>query len=569
MASLGTVTSLGVGSGFELQKMLEEFRAIDEIPITGMKDEITAIKERLTKYDEIKAKLLEIKAHALTLSLESNFIERNVAVSDEEIVSATAIQGSTLTSTTLEVTRLASRSSWQTAGVATADTSVYIPTVQNSTQGFDDPDQAAAVTENGLLILTYGSGETQKTIGVGLTAGMTLDQMAAAVNTDSENSDGAGGTLLTAATFQGEDGQYYLRLAATAAGSSEANRVGIAESPEEFSFEAPKVAFSIQVGSADPVIIEVAADTTFNELAAQINEDGNNPGVTAGVINDGTGATPYRLVITAGATGEDSRIQISGIQMTEVQGAEGASLNAEISLDGILYQRQSNSGLTDIIQGLTLELKKEGEVSISVSANQETIRTEIIGLVTSYNELVQDIKASSAYDKEEEKWGVLAAAYSIKGLPNQLNGLIGAVTGSVGSVNSLYDLGMGINRDGTISIDEEVLDSALAAHPDDVADFFLSDPETGKTGLADLLNEHLRSLTGNLGLIGQEKTYAEESIDRLEKDIEATTARLDERYDVLARQFVELDRYAASMKNLGDYLTSAFNSMQSSGNNNP
>ncbi len=566
MASLGTITSLGVGSGFDLQKMLEDFRTIDEVPVTTMKNKISSIKERLTKFDEIKAKLLEIKSHALNLSLESNYIERNVTVSDETIASATAGQGASQTSTSLEVMRLATRSSWQTAGVASADTSVYIPTVQNSTVGFDDTDHSAAVTEDGLLVLRYGSGDTQKTIGVSLTAGMTLDQMVSAINGDSENSNGAESTYVTASTFQGEDGSYYLQIASTAPGGTEANRVGILDSPENFSFEAPKVAFSITVGSADPTIIEVAADTTFNGLAQQINDATDNPGVTASVINDGSGTTPYRLVITAAATGEDHRIQISGIQMTEVQGAEGASLNAEISIDGILYQRQANSGLTDIIQGVTLEIKKEGKTSISVSANPENIRTKIIGLVGTYNELVQDIRTSSAYDEEEEQWGVLASAYSIKNLPNDLNGIVGAVTGAFGSVKSLYDLGMEINRDGSISLDEEKLDNALSTQAEDVAHFFLSDADTGRTGFADMLNERLRSITGNLGLISLEKSYGEEEITRLETNIESSTARLDKKYDLLARQFVELDKYTGSIKSLSEYLTNVFDSIQSSQN---
>ena len=64
MTSFGTVTSLGVGSGFDLQQMLEDFREIDEAPINDMKEEIVVIEERPTKFSDINAKLLDINLEA-------------------------------------------------------------------------------------------------------------------------------------------------------------------------------------------------------------------------------------------------------------------------------------------------------------------------------------------------------------------------------------------------------------------------------------------------------------------------------------------------------------------------
>ena len=89
MTSLGSVTSLGVGSGFDLQQMLEDFRAVDEEPLESMRSEITVIEERLDKFDEVKSKLIDMKSHALTLSLQSSYIERNIEISDEEVITAT------------------------------------------------------------------------------------------------------------------------------------------------------------------------------------------------------------------------------------------------------------------------------------------------------------------------------------------------------------------------------------------------------------------------------------------------------------------------------------------------
>ena len=567
MSSLGSITSLGVGSGFELQQMLDDFRKIDEKPIDAMNDEITVIKERLTKYDEVEAKLIAVKSHALTLSLESNFLERSVASSDEEIATATVLPGSTVTSSSIEVLQLATKSSWQTAGVASVDTSTYIPTVQESTTGFSSTESSEVLDADELMTITYGSDDTIRTISMGLTKGMTLNDIADAINSDSSNQDGLGGTYVTASIFQGEDDLFYLKVVSTAEGSTEANRVMVTVQPENFQFKAPNVTFSYTLGDGEAVSVSVEADTTFNELADAINSDANNFGITAKVINDGSGENPYRLVLTANQTGEDNRISISGMQMTEVQGAEEASLNAEISVDGVLYQRQVNTEISDIIQGVKLTLSGVGEVTITTSADDELIRTEIVALVEAYNEAIQEIRNHSGYDSETEEWGLLATSYGIKGLPTELNSFMSIVIETNTGIQSLFDLGVGINRDGTITIDEETLDAAISANRDELAGFFVTDEDTGRLGLGDILNEKLRNLTSSTGVVQTEADFSNNALSQLEEDIEDATARLDKRYDLLARRFVELDMYIGQMNAQADYLTNIFSSYESSSSN--
>jgi len=558
MTSLGSVTSLGVGSGFDLQQMLVDFRKIDEAPIDTMRGNLTDIKEQIPKYDEVNAKLIEIKTHALSLSLGSNFIERSVSVSDEEVATATTLAGAAATSNSIEVTRTATKSSWQTNGVASSDTIAYVPTIQELTTGFDNTDLAEAVSAAGTLAISYGAGIP---INVDLTEGMTLDQVTDAINNDSENDNGEDGTYITASTFAGEDGKYYLRMASTEPGSSEATRVTITNSPEGFEFGPPNVTFTYALGDSAPVAVSVSADATFAELATVINEDENTAGITASVINDGTSENPYRLVITSDNTGEDNRLTITGIQMTEVQGAEGASLNAEVKVDGITYERQSNEDIDDIIQGVTLSLQNEGTATISVSSDTEIVKTEITGLVEAYNDIIGYIKAETAYDNETEEWGALNEAYAIKGLPNQLNAIISSIIDTLGGeISSMYDLGMEINRDGSITIDEEILDQALVSNLEDIAAFFVTDDDTGRKGFADILNDSLRDMTASNGFVANEKNYAEDRIDRLEEDIEAGTERLDKRYEILTRQFIELDRYIGVMNSQSDYLTQMIDS---------
>ena len=186
MTSVGSVTSRGVGSGFELQQMLDDFREVDEAPIELMREDMTEIETEITILDEVTAKLIAMKSHALSLSLESNFIERSVTASDEDVATATALRGAAVSSTSIDVVRLATKSSWQTAGVASADTIAYIPTAQESTTGLANADQAAAVNEDGTMTISYGESTI---INIDLTARMSLDDVAEAVNSATDNDD--------------------------------------------------------------------------------------------------------------------------------------------------------------------------------------------------------------------------------------------------------------------------------------------------------------------------------------------------------------------------------------------
>ncbi|RMF93196.1 MAG: flagellar hook protein [Nitrospinota bacterium] len=444
--ALGSISSLGIGSSLDLQGILDQLREAEEAPITRLEEKKADIEAQLEEFDTVNSKLLSVKTHALNLSLPSNFLERNVSVSNENVLTASVATGTTTTSTTVEVIRLASRSSFQSSGVADAD--------------------------------------------------------AALISSDT--------------------------------------------------------VFEYKLGTGDTISLSVANGTTLNQLAELINDDPNNPGVTATVIDDGSSSNPFRLVLTADATGEENRISIvtplADLPLTEVQGS-GTSLNAEIKVNGITYERQSNTGISDVLQGITLNLHDVGTVSIQVTADTSSIQEEIVGLVESLNDAVQEIKTNSSFDEETGEFGLLTTVSSIRGLSGELTLLLGTSIPTGGTITSLYDLGMEVNRDGTITIDEEKVADALANNLDEVMTLFAGDEENGITGLGTLLNDRLRDITGSNGLIATEKEASLQSLDRLEEQIENSKAQLDRRFEILTRQFVALDSYLSQVQSQSNFLS--------------
>lgn len=450
----GTISSLGVGSGLELQSMLEQLRAVDEQAITSKESEVATLESQLDEFTVVNNKLLTIKSTALDLSLSSTFLSRTVTSSNESAFTATVADGTAVQSTGITVGRIATKSTWLSDGKAAATSSV--------------------------------------------------------------------------------------------------NTTGVSKN------------FVYRVDGVD-ITVAVANGTTLSGLADLINNDTDNPGVTASIINDGT-ATPYKLLLKADATGSEQEIsitepdQLTDLTMT-VQGQTGANLNAQITVDGVSYLRQTNT-VTDVLSGITLKLQSAGSSTVSVTSNDEAVKDMIVALVTAYNEATQELASNLNYNSETESFGILART-TLRDLPFDLENIMTTSNeaDSEGLVTSLFDLGLTFDKDGTITIDEEVLSAAIAAVPDSVAAFFLGDSTAEITGFGDKVNDYLRELTSGTGQVAAEKNAAQTRIDDIQLQIENMTARIDKRYDILTKQFVELDRYMSQMKSMGSYLTGQFNSL--------
>lgn len=692
----GTITSLGMGSSLDLQGIIDSLRKADEAVITQKNKEKTDLEARKNEFNTINAKLLSMKSSALNLSLSSSYLVRTVKVSNTDVVSATATDGADTGSFSIETLRMASRSSFVSSGKSSFSNSVNVPTIQKSVSGFSNTDTETVLAEDENLSVVYGQGDDRKTITItGDADGMTLDDIVAEINGHADNDDGEGGTYVTASTYQDDDGAYHLQFAATSGGSGEANRVMVTEVPETTKFEADAATFSYSLNGGSAVSISVPADASLAFLAGLINTDENNPGVTASVVNTGSGQVPYKLVLKSNNSGESARIdiltQLTDFTLTEEHGsgftmeadnavsvsssspiviqasqnnnvilfqedmgsgysadltatiADGvyqnsddlvkaveealeaaslangngvdytvsydtntgkinieeagtltnlqikwgdpgstaasklgftttqtitpaaSSLNSRIKIDGLSYQRESNSSLTDIIEGVTLTLKATGTSNLDISSDTTEITNDIKKLVTDLNELIKEIDANDDYDEDKDEWGTLAKTPSIRSAKETLLSILSTKLNTGTGITSMFDLGLEIEKDGTISLDESVLSGKISSDFDSVKTFFYGE-EDRFTGMADRLNEQLREFTKTEGLIDSETDAVDARIKRLEEDIESETERIDKKYETMTQQFVRLDQYMREMESQQSYINRIFSASKGSDN---
>jgi len=248
--------------------------------------------------------------------------------------------------------------------------------------------------------------------------------------------------------------------------------------------------FTVQVGSGQAATITIDnTNNTLDELAAAINNQ--NLGISASVVNDANGA---RLSIVSNNSGAANDLTITneagGLSFTK--GSTGA--NASLTVDGVPISSASNT-VSGTVAGLTLNLAgadPNTPVQIGVTPNTTTVTTAVTDFVNAYNTTIQDLNSQFAYDKATNSAGPLAGDSGARLAQNELlSALTYTATGN-NAFNSLASLGISVNDDGTLSVDNTALTNAVSSNFAGVQAFF--QPATG-TGFASFLSDQLTSLS--------------------------------------------------------------------------
>ncbi|MCP4411425.1 MAG: flagellar filament capping protein FliD, partial [Gammaproteobacteria bacterium] len=369
-----------------------------------------------------------------------------------------------------------------------------------------------------------------------------------------------------------DNDEYYIRLSATSGGNSVDSEISVS------GFDWVAADTTVGIGQGDSTMyLSVAAGTSYEGMANLINASDDNPGVTASIIDNGDATNPYQLTLTSEDTGEDARLTLTNLTgLSEVTGTGAASLNAEFTVNGISYQRQSNTAIKDVIDGITLDLKNTGESTLNVNVDLGTVKEDILSLIDGFNKLVSYIKGTDTTSEDtdtttdettdEDNDNPLENSGSANRITYNLKSLLTTVLDLDSDYTSLTDLGLEINSNGIISINETTLDNAIASNPDALQALFIGDSDQEITGLADILNDALTDMVSSTGIASTEIDQAETQITRIDKDIESESERLTIKYQNMAREFAKLDSYINQLNSEANILTSMMEAFSTASN---
>jgi len=294
---------------------------------------------------------------------------------------------------------------------------------------------------------------------------------------------------------------------------------------------------TIQVGGGTAVPITVdSTDNTLSGLATAINNA--NIGVTANVITDANGSRLSIVSNTSGAPGDLTVTATAGLP-TMTKAVTG--VNASLTLNNIPISSTTNT-VTTAINGVTLNLTSANPnetVTLNVGPDVTDAENAINSFVSAYNTVIGDLNAQFAVDPSTGDAGPLASDSTLSLTQSQiLSSAAFAMTGN-GNVNSLADLGISFNDDGTMSVDTGALTSALTANFTDVQNFFQAQ-NAGSFGAN--LTQSLSAVADPItGALAQDLTGLQQTQTDLTQQITDFQSQLSDLQTSLTQQYDQVD----------------------------
>jgi len=308
-----------------------------------------------------------------------------------------------------------------------------------------------------------------------------------------------------------------------------------------------------QGDDAKSVTIELTEENnTLKGLQKAINAA--DIGVTASIINDGS---EYRLMLTSNKSGTANAFAIDASGFVPESGGSmpnftqtRAALDAQFTVNGIGITKGSNT-VDDVIDGVTLTLKKTtaSAVKVSVERDTDSVMSAIKDMVSAYNTVNSFINSQFTYNASRESAGVLSGDATLRSIQAKLQGqLAGSVSNALsGPYRVAGQLGLEFNRDGSLALNEEKLREAMAKNPEAVSAFFLGDgaSESMLTNLSGALGGITDSLSGPIksAMDGMNK-----NIKSIQDSIRNYESRLEVKERMLTEQFSAADQALRLLK---------------------
>lgn len=266
-----------------------------------------------------------------------------------------------------------------------------------------------------------------------------------------------------------------------------------------------------------------AAASSLNDVAAAINTAAAGK-VNATVVNSGTTTSPsWQLVLSGTATGSTQRI--SGITSTiaaltidatgPTAGGVAQSTNnltvgsdAVAVIDGLTVTRTTND-FSDVIAGVSisaLTADPATTASFTVEPNKDAIKTKIKDFVEAYNKVMSFVRDQNKYSEEGGAGGPLFGDSALRTINRTIrNELFGTtatqISGDTSGFGTLKLLGIDLQKDGSLVIDDAKLTAKLDADLTKFADLFVDTDGFDNGGAAAGTAGYYVDLTADSGLM--------------------------------------------------------------------
>jgi len=249
--------------------------------------------------------------------------------------------------------------------------------------------------------------------------------------------------------------------------------------------------FQYDYGGSNNIAVDVPDNTTLEGLVNIINSDPDNPGIRASILKVADG--DFRLQIRGMDLGSDNQFSIDDVETT-LSGADSANFtetqnasNAQFKVNGFptasgAWISRSSNTFSDVIDGLTLNLKDVGSATITVNIDNEAVKESVRTLISQINEVRATIKELTEFDDVKKEASILTGNYGVQLISSKLKNI--TATKGLGfdydddQFSVLSQLGITTDAEqgsatiGQLVFDESLFDKMLASNATGVAELF-------------------------------------------------------------------------------------------------
>jgi len=576
----------GLASGFDWKSVVEQLTAVERTPQATVRTEQTTLANRRSALGQIATQLTDLQTKATALGDSSLYNRRSVSSSDTTIASVSTADGAVTGSYSINVTTLATPSSWlgATSGIIsplhTADISASAAQagpvlsaagwgatltagtvtigVQNSSGTVTNATVTVATTDTLKEVLvkldtaigstggaTYSSANDQVTIarpnGTNLILGSASDtsnllsclKLFTPASGANAVSDSKLGSIKLSASLSSQPLVTPLTYETTATtGAFSINGVSISYSS---SSTLASVLNSINDSAAG---VQASFDSGLNRIVLK-NKEAGNRGVVLAQSGSSNFLTAFGLTGGTLSSGTDLVYSING----------GATAKARSNTI-----KDADSGLT----GLTITASKVGTTTINSANDTGAARSAVDALVSSVNKvqsLISSLTVSNRDAAGKITAGVLAYDQTIFQLGSSLRSLLSLQLsgGPSTTIRGLADLGYSTTgyTNELSATNSASLNTALSSQLSEVQKFF----STTTTGLSERITSFVKPMVDeNSGTLPQRQKGLTEQSSKLDNQLVAMERRVQSNRERLLTGFRAMEAAQAKSNSQMQFL---------------
>ncbi|MEL7266057.1 MAG: flagellar filament capping protein FliD [Planctomycetota bacterium] len=298
--------------------------------------------------------------------------------------------------------------------------------------------------------------------------------------------------------------------------------------------------------------IQILASDSLQDIVDRVNADSST--VRASIVED-TSTGDFRIELQARAAGADGQFRVASEGFVLRSDLQSTGQDAQISVTSgdsaapQIYESADGVFETGVIAaGVSLKVNDlvDETVDINLAVDRNSITDTVGTLVDQFNALRERIDNLTFFDAATGQSGILFGSTQTLQIETAFSRLLtGTFRTDSGGRRSLRDVGLSLDEDGKLQLDEEKLRQAVDDDPTLVNELFTDENDGLSARINQVADRFAAAETGSLLLRSQ---TIGESLDLTSRQIDQWNERLVRQRDRLTAMFISTEQAIARIQ---------------------